>query len=393
MSNPADFALILAAVIIVVVVIWLLFSRSEQAVTLPRGPADALELLLEGRQAEAKTLMAELIRAGSAPPSSYLQMGNLLREEGDPARALSLHQGLLARQGLPADLRRLIEVAIADDLLAQGRFEEAERRLEQLDRRVLDADLLERHARALHRLQRRDYAAQRLEERAKLSGEEGRRQAAAYLAELAREALRDGNPQTAGDYLNRSFKLDESLAAAYEVNGDRFMALGRPDQAVRTWEDGLRKSSTGAQSFLPRLAAAALRGGKMEALLSDLERERDGKPDDDALWRAVTDLRLRRGDLESFFALVEDPPHPEAADLSTWAGWIRHLSRSENPQPLLRLLRSMPDSFAPRCYLCPECGYRDGESRQACPQCGRLKPLVAVEGEAPVLLSSGSESS
>jgi lipopolysaccharide biosynthesis regulator YciM len=391
MSNPLEFALILVAVLILGIVIWLVFSRSEQAVRLPRGPADALELLLEGRDDEAKTLMAQLIRGGEAPPTIYLQMGRLLREEGDANRALSLHQGLLARRELPADLRRLIEVAIADDLLALGRYEEAETRLEKLDRRVLDADLLERHARALHRLGRKDYAAQRLEERARLAGGDTKRQCAAYLAELAREALRNGKPQTAGDYLHRSFKLDETLAAAYEVNGDRFMAMGRPDHAVRAWEEGLRKSRSGAQSFLPRLADAALRAGKMETLLAELERERDQRPQDIALWRAVTDLRLRRGDLESFFALVEDPPSPEAAGITTWAGWIRHLSRGENPQPLLRLLRSMPDSFAPRSYRCPECGYRDGEPRQACPECGALEALVAAEGDAPVLLAAVSE--
>ncbi len=393
MSGATNLALVLVVALIVGAVLWLLFSRSEKAVQLPRGPADALELLLEGRKAEARQLMAQLIRDGNAPPNIYLQLGNLLREDGDSARALSLHQGLLARGDLPWDLRRLIELAIADDLMAQARFEEAERRLSQLDRRILDADLLERHARALHRLQRYEFAAQRLEERAKLAGGDSIRQAAAYLAELAREALRDGKPQTAGDYLHRSSRLDDSLSAAYEVDGDRFMAMGRPDQAVRAWEDGLRKSKTGAESFLPRLADAALRAGKIDALLGDLDRERDRNPDDLALWRAVTDLRLRRGDLESFFALVEDPPRVDAADITTWSGWIRHLSRCESPEPLLRLLRSMPDSFAPRAYFCPECGYRDGEFRQACPQCGRLEALVAVQDESVALLNAGAETS
>lgn len=390
MIGANDIALLVAAALIVGVVLWLLFSRSETAVQIPRGPADALELLLEGREDEAKRLMTGLIREGTAPPSIHLQLGNLLRQGGDAARALSLHQGLLARRDLPADMRRLVELAIADDLMAQGRFAEAERRLDQLDRRVLDADLLERHARALHRLGRQEFAAQRLEERAKLAGAEARRQAAAYLAELAREALREGKAQTAGDFLHRSTKLDDTLAAAYEVGGDRFMAMGRPDQAVRAWEDGLRKSRSGAQSFLPRLADAALRAGKMDALLGDLERERELKPEDAALWRAVCDLRLRRGDLESFFALVEDPPTPEAAGIATWAGWIRHLSRSGRTEPLMRLLKSMPDSFGPRSFVCAECGYRDGEPRQACPECGSLHALQPAEGESLPRLSAGT---
>jgi lipopolysaccharide biosynthesis regulator YciM len=377
-------ALVVASTLIVAILLWLLFTKSEEARPTPKGAADAFELLLEGRKDEAQVLMAELIRAGSAPSSVYLQLGNLLREGGDPARALSLHQGLLARSSLPSDLRRLVELAIADDLLAQDRFAEAERRLEELDRRILDPDLLERHARALHRLGRTEYAAQRLEQRAKIAGGETRREAAAYLAEMAREALRAGKPQNAGDLLRRAFKLDDTLGSAYEVDGDRYMALERPDRAVHTWEEGLRRSHTGARTFLARLADAALRAGKMETLLTDLERERAGRPQDAALWRAVADLRLRRGDLESFFALVEDPPTPGAADLPAWAGWIRFLSQLDDPASLLRLLGSMPDSFGPRQYSCSFCGYLDEEARQACPRCGRLVPLRSLENEARV---------
>jgi hypothetical protein len=128
---------------------------------------------------------------------------------------------------------------------------------------------------------------------------------------------------------------------------------------------------------LARLADAALRAGKMETLLNDLERERASRPQDTALWRAVADLRLRRGDLESFFALVEDPPAVDAADIPAWAGWIRYLSQSNDSAALLRLLSSMPDSFGPRHYSCAYCGYRDEEARQACPECGRLSPLRA----------------
>ncbi len=368
-------ALVVAATLIVVILLWMLFARSEEARPSSKGAADAFELLLEGRKDEAQVLMAQLIRAGSAPSSVYLQLGNLLREGGDPGRALSLHQGLLARSALPSDLRRLVELAIADDLLAQNRFEAAERRLDELDRRILDPDLLERHARALHRLGRIEYAAQRLEQRAKLAGGEARREAAAYLAEMARESLRQGKPQNAGDFLHRAFKLDDSLGAAYEVAGDRYMSLQRPDRAVQAWEEGLRRSRGGARTFLARLADAALRAGKMETLLNELERERANRPQDTALWRAVADLRLRRGDLESFFALVEDPPAVDAADIPAWAGWIRYLSRSNDHTSLLRLLSSMPDSFGPRHYSCAFCGYRDEEAREACPKCGRLLPL------------------
>ncbi len=389
--DASAIALLLASILIVGVVLWLLFSRGSEKHEVARSAEGAFELLLEGRKREAREVMARLIREGRAAPSVYLRMGNLLREEGDPERALRLHQGLLARPRLSADLRRLAELAVADDLLALERWEEVARRLEALDRRILDADLLERYAQALHRLGRREHAARRLEERARLAGGATRRQAAAYLAEVAREELRASHPENAGDLLRRSFKLDETLAAAYEVDGDRYMALGRPDRAVKSWEEGLRRSRSGARPFLPRLADAALRAGKMETLLDELERERQQRPDDAALWRAVADLRLRRGDLESFMALVEDPPRADAADLSAWAGWIRYLSRAGNNEVLLRIVRSMPDAFGARLYRCPRCGWEDPEPRQACMHCGGLEPLVPAPEAGAKIPIEGKE--
>jgi tetratricopeptide (TPR) repeat protein len=301
-----------------------------------------------------------------------------------------LHQGLLARPHLDLDLRKLVEVAIADDLLAQQRFEETRHRLEQLERRVRDPELLRRLAAALHHLGRREDAAQRLRERAELAGVRERREAAAYFAELGREALREGRPQTARDLCRRALRLDEGLGAAYEVDGDRELAQGRPDRAVDVWKEGLRHSREGARGFLPRLAEAAFRAGKVETLLADLERERAGRPQDVALWRAVADLRLRRGDLESFFALVESPPTPGAADLTAWAGWMRHLSRLDDQAPLLRLLRSLPDSFGPAGWVCHRCGAPDAEARQVCLHCGALEPLHPLDA-LPVRLALPAE--
>ena len=155
------------------------------------------------------------------------------------------------------------------------------------------------------------------------------------------------------------------------------MAEGRPDKAVEVWKDGLHHSEEGARTFLPRLAEAAFRAGRIDTLLEDLERQRDSHPEDAALWRAVADLRLRRGDFESFFALVESPPYEGAADLSAWAGWIRHLTGRQDEGQLNRLLRSMPHAFETLVYRCNDCGYEDGESRPACPRCGRLEALRA----------------
>jgi lipopolysaccharide biosynthesis regulator YciM len=382
MSDPVSMGLLVTIALILIVVVALLFSGSSSKQKPKRGASEAMHLLLSGEREAAKRLLTDAVRRGEAPPEAYLRLGDLLRADGDASRALSLHQGLLARPTLDPELRRLCELSLADDLLALGRVPEAQQRLAHLERTMRDDGLLARLATALHRLGRADEAAEVLERRVRLGSETARTDAARYLAEMAREALRDGKLETAHDRARRALALDPKVVTSYLVEGDRLLQISRVEEAVKIWRQGLHACENAGRWLLPRLAEAAYRTGRMDALIEELEEERASRPKDVHLWRAVADLRLRRGDLESFFALVENPPHADAADLSFWAGWLRHLSALENPRHLKRLLRSLPDSSAPGRFRCATCGALDAEPRVACVKCGAWTPLQEADERA-----------
>lgn len=384
MNDPVSTGLLVTVALIVVVVVALLFSGGSGRARPRRTTGDALHLLLSGERDAAKRILTDAVRRGEAPPEGYLRLGDLLRGDGDAARALSLHQGLLARPALDPQLRRLAELSLVDDLLELGRVHEAQQRLQHLERAGRDEGVLTRLATALHRLGRIDEAAEVLERRARGGAEAARGEAARYLAEMAREALREGKLETAHDRARRARNLDPSVVTAYVVDGDRLLQMGRVEEAVKTWRQGLQACANAGRALLPRLADAAYRTGRMDALIDELEDDRASRPEDVDLWRTVADLRLRRGDLESFFALVENPPRIGAADLSFWAGWLRHLSALDNPRYMKRLLRALPDAAGSGRYRCTACDAVDTEARLACTRCGSWTPLVeeGTEGRA-----------
>lgn len=386
MNNPVTLGLLVAVGLTLVVVVTLLFTATPVRRRPRKGLAEAFHRLLLGQREEARRLLADLVRADEAPPEAYLRLGDILREDGETTRALALHQGLLARPALDEELRRLAELSVADDLLAMGHVEEAERRLAALDEQLLDEALLARHARALHRLGRHEDAAESLIRRAQIEGGSARLDAARYLAEVGREALRRGRPDTAKARARRARHLDPHLAAAYVVEGDAHLQTGRPDAAIEIWREGLEHASRARGALLARLVEAAFHTGHLDSLLGELQDLADRHPGDRELWKAVVDLRLRRGDLESFFALVESPPYPGAADLSAWASWIRHLSAHADPAALKRLLAGMPDSFGPRSWRCLTCGAEDPEPRVACAVCGTWSDLVPIPPGRPKAL-------
>jgi len=160
-----------------------------------------------------------------------------------------------------------------------------------------------------------------------------------------------------------------------ECNAD--FAEGHGEAARKACVDGLHAGAEGRTPLLARWVEQAFRQGRLERAVEELEELRAERPDDPALWRAVADLRLRRGDFESFFLLIEDPPAKAELDLAAAATWFRHVLAHGSERQAQRLLRTLPDAFGPRVWQCPSCGHEEAEPRECCMNCGRLGALSA----------------
>lgn len=380
MPDAVTLGLLGAAIVIVVVVVTLLFQRAPVKRRPVEGPAAALLALARGDRARALRLLRSAVEAPDVDVETMLVLGHLLREHGEIDQALHLHHAVLGRTGLSPEQRRLVELQLVDDLLAGGHDERAETRLAALDEHYEDAEILDRRARALLRLRRFDDAVDVLVRRAAVDRDDtaGRARAADGLAEIAREHLRAGNVQTAARVANTAIDTDPARAAGYVVLGDTEMHAGQMDTAVGHWIEGLRRAPGGGELLLGRVLEASLQKGRLESLVDTMEALRAERPDDAWLWRATADLRLRRGDREEFFALLEEAPDGAASQIEGWAGWIRHLHARGDESELRRLLSMLPDAFGPRAWRCPECGTEDDEPRVACGRCGFIGALRPV---------------
>ena len=386
MPDAVTLGLIVTAAVIVVVVTALLFQRAPVKRKPPEGPAAAMLALAHGQRARALEILRRVAREHELSVETTLVLGHLLREHGETGQALHVHHGLLGRTGLEPEQRRLIELQIVDDLMASGHDQRAEERLAELDEHYEDADILERRAMALIRLHRRHDAIDVLRRRAVLDDEGASAWAADALAEIAREELRDGNTEAALRTAKLAVATDPTRPAGYTVIGDAQHATGLPDEGTATWIEGLRHAPGGGEMLLGRVLEASLRKGRLESLVDVMESLRARRPDDYWLWRAAADLRLRRGDRDEFFALLDDPPPGAADTLAGWTSWIRHLHGRGDQDELRRLLALLPDGTGPRHWRCPSCGREDEEPRAGCGQCGHVGPLrpVVPEGAAPV---------
>lgn len=381
MPDAMTLGLIVAALLIVAIVVGLLFQRAPVKRPPVEGPSAAMLALARGERGRALSILRQSIDDEDVSVETMLVLGHLLREHGEMDRALRVHHALLGRETLRPDQRRLVDLQLVDDLLATDQNERAEERLAALDEHYEDHEILERRARALVRLERREDACEVLTRLAALDTGDGilRRRAGNGTAEIAREQIREGNVTAAAHTAEAALELDPGNAAGHAVLGDTQAAVGEIDGAVRTWIDGLRGTPEGGPLLLGRVLEASLQKGRLEALVDTMAALREVHPDDPWLWRAAADLRLRRGDREEFFALLDDAPPEAVARLDGWTGWIRHLHARGDEAELRRLLAALPDAFGVTAWRCPECGREDAEARAACGGCGSLRPLRPVE--------------
>jgi len=380
MPDAVTLGLLGAAIVIVLVVVTLLFQRAPVKRRPVEGPAAALLGLARGDRTHAVRLLRSAVEAPDVDVETMLVLGHLLREDGEIEQALHLHHAVLGRTGLTPEQRRLVELELVDDLLAADHDERAETRLAALDEHYEDSEILDRRARALVRLRRFADAVDVLVRRVASEPDdaEGRARVADGLAEIAREHLRTGEVQTAARVARTAIETDPTRAAGYVVLGDTEMHAGMVETAVDHWIAGLRRAPGGGELLLGRVLEASLQKGRLEALVDTMEALRAERPDDVWLWRATADLRLRRGDREEFFALLEEAPDGASTQTDAWAGWIRHLHARGDESELRGLLSMLPDAFGPRAWRCPECGTEEVEPRAGCGRCGYVGPLRPV---------------
>src|SRR6267154_350511 len=112
-----------------------------------------LDSLLRGDSGEALRAFTETVEIDTDNVDAYIHIGNLLRDRGEPARALHVHRELTVRVVQTPAQQRAIREGLILDLIALGRFEEAIEEAEEL--REQDR----KNGRALHLLLRAHEAA------------------------------------------------------------------------------------------------------------------------------------------------------------------------------------------------------------------------------------------
>jgi lipopolysaccharide biosynthesis regulator YciM len=324
-------------------------------------------------------------------------LGNLYRQKGQVARAITVHQGLLQRTNLTRLEHAYVLLCLGLDF-RHGGF--VDRALEAFQE-VVQLDPQNRYAlvnlQKLHEDQQQWADAERV--RAQIAKIDGHRrpenqQILGFLRnQLGTETARGGNGMAASGMFREAIDIDPKTTPAYLNLGDMHVQRGDTAAGIAAWESLVETIPERAYLAYERLERAYKTSGSPQRFVELCQRLIERNPQD---WRARLALSRHYAAAgnarEAFDLLLASLPYNPHGLVVHQEIWQALLALGLNPDLVRRYVTLTREAvFYLDPHVCTHCRYRSTELLWQCPQCHEWNTFVE-ERIAPVKETTVAES-
>lgn len=309
---------------------------------------------------------------------THLALGKLLRRKGEVERAIRVHQNLLARPSLPITDQHQAQLELAEDYIAAGLLDRAERLLQELmevssSHKILCLKHLVRIYSDEREWEKAIHAASILSSKKVGRGEYDLSiEQSHFCCEIAEDALNSGDYLSARRSLQQALSLDKNCVRASLILGHLESKMGRPKDALKA----LKRISYQNPDYISE---------SLELLKTCYQQSGDAKG-----WHKLLDKYLKtenpRGEIILAMTDILSNEKGEAAAASfigeamkqtpSLIGVIKlvdfHISHAKgesksNLQLLKKLLQHVVSTQP--SYRCNSCGFSGKTLHWQCPSC------------------------
>ena len=340
-----------------------------------RSTFKGLSLLLNEQPDQAIEALVKIAQLDPETIDLHFALGNLFRRRGETERAIRVHQHLANRDDLRSKDRDHAAYELGRDFLRAGLLDRAEASLN----RVGDGKFAVPAKESLLEMYQieRDWkkaiiAATELEI---LQGKSHHTEIAQFHCELGQEALRRKDLVEVEQSIDRALQAVPNHARALILQGDYFVAMGRPVQAIEVW--GLVAKSHPAymhllaDRWMSAHAALDKSGAGLDRLIELLQTQGSGELLD-IVHRHMTQLQgPKAAELMLQVVMQHTPSLTALCKLAETRLTLAEADGSEERiadlQATLSLLKQRTTSLAR--YTCGNCGFRARRFYWQCPGC------------------------
>jgi len=398
---PTESTLLLTGLFVLAAASGWLFARysswrdpEEDSHELSEDYFRGLNYLLNERQDEALEVFARMVEVDDETVDTHFALGSLFRRRGEVAKAIRIHQNLIARPNLSREHRDQALFALAEDYLRAGLLDRAENLFGQLSDK---GSYRERAAAKLVRIYEQEKEWQKaIDAHGKLvsiAGDQADSQVAHYYCELAEQAAAAKDYARARQYLKQSQSRQTRTTRGALMRADIARESEDYQLALRLYRQVLDQSPDLTPDVLPNFAScyeATDSSGDLSDALRSLIKENPKIGPDIAYAAIVHELYDDPVARECIVEFVEQQATLKGLLEACGAKGGDWLMDSDVLNKLCRALKHLAES-APK-YSCRECGFSSGIMYWQCPTCktwDTIRPVARFQYEALLYLGGG----
>ena len=355
---------------------------------LARDYFTGLNYLLNEEPDKAVDVFIKVLDVDNNTVETHQALGNLFRRRGEVARAIRIHQNIIARPNLGSEQRVQALLALGRDYMSAGVFDRAERLfLEVVDmggaqtinglRSLLDIYQQERS------WEQAISIAQRLEN----AGDESKHiEISHYLCELAIQARNKSSNELCRKYLKRALSINKNCVRASMLLAELEMQEGRYKAALKSFKRAQQQDPDFIHEMIEPLIQCYEHLGNESDLLDYLKNSLDDYPSASVALSVAQRIRQQFGNEAAIDFLIDQlRKYPSLRGLRCLIQL--HLDGIEGKvKEKLEVLKDLTDKLleSKPIYRCSSCGFAGKAMRWFCPGCkswGHVKPIHGLEGD------------
>jgi len=333
----------------------------------------ALRELIRGDQEGALRHLKAVVAGDTDNIDAYIRLGDILREQKEPNRALQIHRQLTVRGDLTPDDRKDLLKSLVLDYLQLDRADRAISTIEELlslDRKNLWA--LERLVQ-LHEQEEQWEQALSVQERIfKITGRRDNALLALYEVQQGDQLVSGENYHKARLKYKDAIRRDRRCAAAYLGLGDAYQQEGRLDEAVESWKQLFSAVPQRAHLVFRRLEKTLFEQGKFGEMANLYRKLLDQDKDNVRALTALANIQEKKGDIQEAFETCRQALQIQPDDLAAHQLMVSMYQQMGAHQEIAALLQELV-LHSPEEYVCQNCGYLSKKPLWRCPQCHRWR--------------------
>ena len=268
---------------------------------------DALNAMVRGDKRTALKHLRDVVKQDTNHVDAYLQMGDILREEGNALAAIKIHQSLTVRPNLKNDVKIHIHRSLALDYNQISQLAKARREVElllKLDKKNLWAN--EFLLALFEKQQDWDKATQISKIIQKVKQLQDPTQIARFLVLKGMDKHEKGKVDEAIKTFDIAAKTDPNYEKTYLCLGDIYLVKRDLVKAIDNWEKYALLNPENGKVIYSKIESALFDLGRFSEVEKFYERIVDKDPSNLSALTKLANVLEEKGEHNSALSLVED---------------------------------------------------------------------------------------